>query len=258
MAKKLGRDTRGSENLTPVFIVLSCIFILGIWIVASLMAPVFDSGTYARDGVTPPEIFGDVAMTYFSPTDGYDVTWANASDTIPGLFEPYEFDFSLGAGHVYAEVIRNNTYYPGASWYSLYYDFIAIQYSLSNVAVSYSAIENATQYDSDGSVYAIMYPGWPLNSTTAVIITFEDDSDEDDVNDQLWGENDYTMQVGVASSTEYDESGPSWITIGFELATFSAAVTGNYYIDIALSMMFNLFIVLAIFTIATRFWHGGG
>lgn len=253
----LRRDLAGSENLTVILFIIAAIVIVGGFIIGT-MNPLFTSGEAAQAGVEPLDMFGDVEIGATWTTSPTSITWSDATDD-PFRATGSMIAFTYSGSTTYIDIIRNNTeYLPGGTdWYSKYEHFIRGIYGLgSNVAISYNAIENATEYDEDGTVYAIIYPGYPYNSTTAFLVEFEDDSTEAMVNSQLWANNTYDFSIVWITSSSYETQELAWYTVGFQIATFQFSPTGTAF-DFIFSAFFDMLIITGVIVIASRLLHGG-
>jgi len=246
-----------SERILPTLIITISVFVIGTFCL-SLMSSIFTSGTNQQQGIEPLEILGGGSIgSYWTPTRL--ITWANATD------DPYEPSSSMmqetfpGGYVMYADIIRNNTEYSGLpEWDEQYYDFVRLLRDWSNTAVSYYAIENATFYEEDGDTYSLIYPGWPLNVSTALLIEFADDSTPAMVNEQLWENNTYTLKLAwVTTPINPSSEDIPWYSIVFMIATFQYEPTGTSF-DFIFSAVFNIMLAFCVFTIIVRAWHGGG
>lgn len=251
----LRKDTVAGENLAALLVILGMVFIIGSLVIA-MMSPIFQSGTDEQTGVEPLAVFGDTSIgAYWTPDTGHAVTWANVTDDPIRASGDMEFSFTLAAATIYVDDIRNNTYYYTSDWWGKYYDFVRFLYGSSNIGTSYYAIENATEYNDDGTVYAILYPGWPLNETTAFIVEFEDDSNSTEVNEALWADNAFTIYIAwVTTPSEGAEL--AWYNIAFQIATFQYEITGTAFDDI-FSAVFDMLILTAAIVVFSRIFHGG-
>lgn len=254
----LRRDTNAGENLTALLVILGCVFVVGSFVIA-MMSPIFSSGTDAQTGVDPLSTFGDTSIgAYWDPSLGYAVTWANATDDPirSGAAKEFEFTTTITTGTVYVDTVRNNTYFPDTEWWEQYYDFIGCQYGLTFcMPVTYSAIENATTYFVDGRVFSIMYPGWPMNETTALIVEFEDDATPAEVNTALWADNTFTLYIAWITSVSEDGE-LAWYNIAWQIASFQYEITGTAF-DNIFSAIIDMIIVTATIVIFSRVFHGG-
>lgn len=255
--KKLKRDIWGSENLTVILVVVGSVVIVGSLLIG-LMNPLFDAGEQARTGPEALTLFGDVEIGgYWDPSAGETITWTDATNN-PTRSTSLMMDFVFGTSTCYLDTVRNNTYYqPGSTdWYRKYDDFVRGVLGWSNVAISYSTIENETLYDEDGDVYSLVYPGWPFNSTTAFVIEFPDESTEEEVNDLLWDDNAFTLYVVYVISSSYDVSELTWYNTAWLIASWQYTPTDTAF-DYIFSAMFDMLILTAVIVVFSRIFHGG-
>lgn len=257
MGKMLRRDLAGSENLTVILFIIAAVVIVGSFIIG-LMNPLFQAGEEAQSGVDALDMFGDVSIgAYWTPDTGTAITWSDATDN-PIRSASSMIEYTLGTATCYLDVVRNNTYYlPGSTdWYRKYDDFTRGLYTGSNVAISYAAIENATQYHENGDTYSLVYPGWPFNSSTAFIFEFDDDSTEAMVTDQLWNNNTFTLYVAWVTSTSFEGGELAWYSVGWQIATFQYTPTDTAF-DFIFSAFFDMLILTGCIVVFSRIFHGG-
>ena len=258
---KLRKDTVAGENMSAMLVILGSVFVIGSLVIVSMM-PLFTSGQGEQSGVEPLAIFGAVTIgAYWTPTlidGGYDITWADAYDDPSTIDSGDMLDFTYAGASpdtIYTGSVRNSTDYLDG-WCFGQYNFIHFRAGSSNVYVSYNAIENATQYDTDGAVYAIVYPGgWSINDTTALIVEFDDDASEDDVNEALWSDNEFTIYIAWVTSASEDGS-LTWYNVAWRVATFQYELTGTAF-DKIFSAIFDMIILTTVIVVAARILHGG-
>lgn len=255
--KRIHNDRWGSENLTVILLLVGSVVVIG-GLLVGLMNPLFVAGEQARESPDASYLFGDITVgDYWVPTDGYDVTWSDAT-TNPYRLPTSMLDFAWDTSYAYLDVIRNNSEYnPGINeWDEKYYDFIRCLEGGQNWAISFSYIENNTEYVGS-DVYCVVYPDEGFyNSSTAVIITFEDDSTEAMVNSQLWTNNTFNLKVAYVLSTSFDVQELSWYNTAWMLMTWQFSETATIF-DYIFAAIFDMLILVAVIVVFSRIVHGG-
>lgn len=256
------RQDERAENLTALLIIIAAVFVVST-IVIGLMSPLFLSGTNEQEGVDPVTLFGTTEVSgYWNPTAGFTTNWTDDSDyplDYPNWIQyPNAYDFDDYWAVSMLDVRNNTLYDPGSSYdFEKYYDMLLFKDDWSNtMSISYSDIENETVYEY-GAVYAIFYPGDLVNSTTAVIIEFADYSTPDEVNEQLWLDNVFTVYIVYVTSYAVGVGELSWWEVAWQIATFQYTLTGTVF-DQIFSALFDMMLLSVSLLIFSRIVHGGG
>lgn len=263
--KRLGRDRSAEENLLkPIVFLFTFVGVAGL-----LLWSMSDVQQVAQGELSDESRYTLTLGEYtaWNPADGWNVTWANATDLDPEDLSSVDFEFTNEAetDSVWLGCVRNNSLYPGTTWASEHYDMITVTdwtvYFFIPTAiretVPYSAIETAHNTaewrDTNQSEVFVTLGDYNFSlviTTPGLAADFATD---------LWDNNDFNIVLSEVIVTDYAAENDWWSFI-FQLL-FLQLPEVHWFVNALMAIPFWIAIGFVVITFVGRMlpdWISGG
>lgn len=262
MKKHLGKDRNAEESLLKPVIFLFTF----IGVAALLLSSMANIRHVSEGGISDTSFeFSTGTYTYWDPSDGWDVTWANATDLSPFDLDDMDFEFtSAAADSIWLGCVRNNTeYLPGSTtWYEKYEDMLTVTdytgwFSYNREVVSFQTIDathNESRWVEGNSTEVFVLIGsynFTLVITTpGIAANFSTD---------LWVNNAFNVKLAEVSYDDYSAE-DDWWTFIWQLLTLQLPDV-HPFVNLLMAIPFWIAIGFIVIMLVSRMlpdWISGG